>query len=221
MSHAIADVFDEIAAILPEGGDWCTIEKAHVLAALVLAERASAIVEIGVWMGGSLVPMLLAQRAIVGDRGRALAVDAWSSAASTDGQHGVHAQWWGNVDHGRAYEKFMQRLVKHEIADRCTVIRDCSRAVTTAAIRIALSTTAAHIKPIDILHIDGNHGPQAIGDVELFAPLVRAGGVLILDDIDWEGDAVRRARDAAEVLGFADLYTVDKSVVMRRLEIPR
>jgi predicted O-methyltransferase YrrM len=39
---------------------------------------------------------------------------------------------------------------------------------------------------LDLIHIDGNHNRAAVElDYELYRPRVRAGGLIVLDDISW------------------------------------
>ena len=54
-------------------------------------------------------------------------------------------------------------------------------------------------------------------DIARWAPAVRVGGFLIVDDIDWPGNHVRRACDHALELGFVELYTLDKGCVLQRI----
>jgi len=136
----------EIERVLPDGGEWCTVDKAHGLAALVLAFRPRITVEIGVWQGGSLIPMLLAMKHT--GKGRAIAIDPWAHDASVADQTAPNAAWWGNVDHGAAYRKFLARLELHELLHLCTI---CHRS----------SDLCEPPSEIDLLHVDGNHGPQA------------------------------------------------------------
>lgn len=206
----------EVEASVPAGGTWCSLEKATTLAAIVVALRPKVVVELGVWEGGSAIPMGIALRRV--GSGQLVAVDAWSAKASTSGQAGVHLTWWGQKmgqeGHDRAREKFMARLEKHGItSDRCLVVR-------------ARTDEAAVPPSIDLLHHDANHGPQAVIDVERWAPAVRVGGILVIDDLDWPGPeaaAVDRhvvhARDRAIELGFVELFRLGTGCVMQRLTI--
>ena len=46
---------------------------------------------------------------------------------------------------------------------------------------------------LDFIHIDGNHTEvQSTLDCELYLPKLKVGGILVMDDIEWE--SVRRAR---------------------------
>ena len=62
---------------------------------------------------------------------------------------------------------------------------------------------------ISLAHIDGNHGDQAINDVERFAPNVRVGGIVILDDFHWSSGSVKRGGARLEEMGFKPLYDID------------
>jgi predicted O-methyltransferase YrrM len=203
----------EIERCLPEGGDWCGLEKAHSLAALVIGLRPRVICEIGVWMGGSLIPMALALRALRDiDRGAGrdpvgrvvVAIDPWAAQESIAGQDPDNVSWWGSVDHEAAMRAFLARLDQHELRDLCRVER--------------ASSSLAPVPPaIDLLHVDGNHADQARMDVERFAPSVVPGGILVLDDLSWSGDHVRMARDIADSLGFRELHALGTGIVMQRI----
>jgi len=196
----------EIEEAAPEGGDWCSVDKAIQLAALVIERRPQVVVELGVWRGGSAVPIAIALRHL--GIGQLLAIDAWSTEASVAGQEGVNATWWqseGPEGHKRARRTFVSRLKKHGITpERCAVVRQ-------------RSDEAAVPPSIDILHHDANHGPQVLADVERWAPAVRVGGLLILNDLGWPGGHVRRARDRALELGFVDQYPLGGGCVMQRI----
>ena len=196
-------LLDTIERVVPEGGDWCTVQKAHTLACLIIGLRPTTVVEIGVWMGGSLIPMALAVQELDAG-GRVIAIDPWSSIASVIGQHGENAAWWSKVDHEDAYQRLCARIAKHELESVVTVHR-------------MPSDNAAVPDSIDLLHIDGNHAEQAIRDVARFAPAVRGGGICVLDDVGWEGEHVARAADDLVGLGFRELYPLDTGKVFQRV----
>lgn len=195
----------EIERHLHEGGGWCSLEKAQGLAAIVWALRPAVVAEIGVWQGGSLIPMLIAMRDV--GAGRAIAIDAWNAEVSIAGEAPENAEWWGRqvgqAGHERALESFRARLAKHHIESLCEIQRRPSdRAIVPES--------------IDLLHIDGNHTEQAIRDVGRFAPAIRDGGILILDDLEWKGGGVSRARELAVQIGFRELYPLGSGCVMQR-----
>ena len=108
------DLFAELERITPEGGDWCTVKKSQTLAALVVALQPQTVIEIGVWHGGSCIPMCLALR-YVGGPGRMIAIDPWKPEASIADQGETNARWWGATDHEDAYRVFVSRLERHGI----------------------------------------------------------------------------------------------------------
>jgi len=210
----LTDLMTEIRDRLADGGDWCSLEKAQALAAMVIGFRPRVVCEIGVWMGGSLVPMALALRKLrdldvaagrVPVARRAIAIDAWSPVASCDGQGETDAAWWRSVDHDAAHQAFSERLGRHGLSELCEVVR-------------APSDEAPVPEAIDLLHVDGNHAGQALRDIERFAPSVRSGGILVLDDVSWYGGHVALGRDAAEGLGFRELHALGTGVVMQRIK---
>lgn len=211
----IAELMVRVAEVLPEGGNWCNLHKAQTLAAMVVALRPRLICEVGVWTGGSLIPMLLGLRAVealeaeatgLSLRHRAVAIDAWSPAESCAGQGEADRDWWGGADHDAALQTFLSRLDRHGLGSICDVVRAPSERVPVP-------------DRIDLLHLDGNHGEQAVGDVERFAAAVVPGGVLVLDDLHWAGGHVARARDRALELGFEERYPLGTGVVLQRLRV--
>ncbi len=199
---ALTDLFLEIEHALPAGGDWCDLDKAHTLAAMIVALRPRVVLEIGVWMGGSLVPILMALKHA--GSGKAIGIDPWAWTASVaDEEDQANAAWWRTVDHEAAYLAFRRRLEVHELEAICEVWR-------------MRSDEAAPPRRIDLLHIDGNHNEQAVRDVERFAPHVPAGGILVMDDLHWHGGHVGKAHGIAIAMGFEELYALGTGAVLQR-----
>src|SRR5262245_52718752 len=135
----------EIEAVMGVDG-WCSLDKATTMAAIIVALRPQVVVEPGVWLGGSAIPMAIALRQV--GTGRLIAVDAWSVQASIAGQETVHSTWWERIGvegHDRAFRTFWRRLLNSGIAsDRFLVLRQ--------------RTDEAVVPPmIDLLHHDANH----------------------------------------------------------------
>jgi len=192
----------------PEGGEWCEVGKATQLAALVLALRPRTIVEIGVFLGGSLIPMALAQAHYAFPaREVCWAVDPWQASASAEGQEGDNATWWGKLDHEHIYERFLGRIARYSLGSIVQVARVPSDDFRAPDV-------------IDLCHIDGNHGPQVARDVAKLAPRIPVGGILLMDDCGWHGGHVSRARDAALEMGFVELYPLGTGVVLQRKSAP-
>lgn len=204
-------ILDEIAVSMPMNVGWCSLEKATALAAIIVALRPKVVVELGVWMGGSAIPIAIALRAV--GAGQLVAIDSWSTEASVSGQEAeAHLKWWGETmgeaGHKRAFETFIQRLKKHGISGASCVVR--RQRTDQADVPVS----------IDVLHHDANHGPQVVSDIERWTPSIRLGGLLVLDDLDWAGGHVVRARDRARDLGFVELYPLGTGCVMQRVCAP-
>jgi len=154
---------------------WCSINKASIMIDLVFMLEPKTIVEIGVFGGKSLVPMAVALEAI--GKGNIFGIDPWNSFESADGMEGVHLEWWGNLDHEKIMRDLQIKVVEFALLNQIFLIKTTSELAPT-------------ISNIDILHIDGNHSEKAsYFDVNKWVPLVRKGGVIIFDDLDWPSNA--------------------------------
>ncbi len=154
---------------------WCTINKASILIDLIFMLEPKTVVEIGVFGGKSLIPMAAALK--VTGKGCIYGIDPWNSLESTDGMEGAHLVWWGKLDHDKIMRDFQKKVVEFAVIDQVVVIKTTSE-------------LAPPISNIDILHIDGNHSEKAANlDVNKWVPLVRKGGVIIFDDLDWPSNA--------------------------------
>lgn len=194
-------LLDVIERDLPAGGDWCTLLRAHTLAAIVVGLRPRIVLEIGVFRGGSLIPMALACK--YNGTGKVIAIDPWSAEASIAGETEKNAAWWSTVNHEAIYQGFIERVNRHELASFVEIWR-------------TRSDDARPPDVIDLLSIDGNHTEQATRDVMRYCPHVRLGGIAVLDDVEWEGGGVAAGVDKARAMGFVDLYPLDKGIVMQR-----
>lgn len=187
------------------GHDWCTEEKAMTLAAMVLTLRPRKVVEIGVWTGASLVPMALAAKSLGSWTDPAthrpthctvIGIDPWDPVASAENQLPINAKWWSEAPHGWAHEQTVERVLRFGVHEHVELQRMTSDAFTPPP-------------NIGLLHIDGNHGVQAIRDVHRYGLNVSPGGIVILDDFHWEGGAVEEAGAQLEGMGFRPMYDID------------
>ncbi len=173
----------EALALMNQLDGWCSFEKAAVLIDLILLKKPDTIVEIGVYGGKSLVPMAYALE--VNGRGQIFGIDPWASEESIKGIKNTSSEYfWGQwVDHTAVMQNLISRINTFNLQDRISLIRSSSE-------------KADLIPNIDILHIDGNHSEEASYlDVTKWAPMVKKGGFIILDDVTWfEEDAYTQAR---------------------------
>ena len=180
---------------------WADLKKAHTLAAIVIALRPETVLEVGVYGGKSFLPMALACKEV--GRGMCYAVDPWQTEASVAEQPKEHADHWGKVDHEKIYNGFMEAVRKLGVAHRVRVLRQKSDDVDLSK-----------FQSIELLSIDGNHGPQALRDVKRFCPLVPVGGICVLDDLDWP--QVVPAENWILANGFVKLYPLGTGAVYSR-----
>lgn len=200
-------LFQKISEVVPTRGQWCEGDKANRLAAIVLALKPSVTVEIGVYLGGSFLPMALAHKHL--GHGVVVGIDPWSNAAAEEGYEGDNRKWWGNVvDLEAIYQDFI-KCVHLLGVDNVTDIRR------------AKSDDVEPPPIIDVLHVDGQHTEQAVRDVRRFGSKVRIGGVVVMDDTDWANGEDRPVRRAEQWLidnGFSMLYTLGTGAVYERVK---
>ena len=193
-------LFETIAKVQPTLPGWCVPEKAEALAAMVVALRPTITVEIGVYGGSSFIPMALAHKHV--NWGLAIGIDPWSKAEAMRGETTENAEWARTVDYDAIYNAFMGNLTGLEHVTR--IFRQTS-------------DNAPVPNVIDLLHIDGAHTAQAIRDVTRYATKMRAGGICVMDDLDWSGNFVGRAAQILErELKFRRLYPLGTGAVYQR-----
>jgi hypothetical protein len=182
---------------------WCSIEKANALASTIMAIRPNLIVELGIWSGRSLIPMALTLKRL--NKGKIVGVDPFSSSDSASGlAEGKDKEWWASVDHERIFNVFKKWVTDTQIEPYIEIHR-------------CRSDEFKHDKLglIDILHCDGNHGePASIYDITYYAPKVRRGGFLFMDDIGW----ATKATALIPQYGFVEVYQLDTGKMFQRID---
>lgn len=197
----MSSLFQTISKVHPTLPGWCPPEKAEALAAMVVALRPRVSVEIGIYGGSSFIPIALAHKE--NGNGIALGIDPWSEQASVAGEAPEHVAWWGKQNHEQIYQGFMAAINRLELQPFIKIARQTSDAAVAPAV-------------IDLLHIDGNHTEQAVRDVAHFATRVRAGGLCVMDDLNWGSGGVKRAETRLLALGFKLLYALGTGAVYQR-----
>jgi hypothetical protein len=195
--------FDTIEELL--GTDlpgWCDYAKAQALASTVLALRPRVTLEIGVFGGRSFLPMALAHKEFGG--GVCIGIDPWLNHASKQGQVGKDEAYWAQLDHESVYQVFLTAMRQLSVESFCRIHR-----MTTDEFD--------PIPEVGMLHVDGNHGPQAESDIKRFSPMVVSGGFCCLDDLDWTGGAPRRGAEWMLQNGFEMLYRIGTGAMYRKL----
>jgi len=189
------NVFDKIQTVHSSTEGWCSWSKAQTLASIVISTQPEISVEIGVFYGKSLLPVALAHQHT--GKGLVVAIDPWMAEASIAGQvNPQDVEYWNRqAMHQTAYEAFHKKVYELGLQN---------------VVRIERKKSDDFEPPADIglLSVDGNHGEQAIRDVERYAPKVKRGGFLVADDIEWTGGAVGKAISLLPSMGFVEMYRV-------------
>ncbi len=175
---------ERIKALIPKLEGWNSVEKSLAMGNLVLDQKATIIVELGVFGGRSLIPVAMALRD-AGQGGRIYGIDPWQIAAGVEGEPpGEGLQWWLTQCPLNDIHTGCMKAIWDEALEPWVVIMRCR------------AEQAAHLfapGSIDILYIDSNHSEFcSCRDTNLYLPLVKPGGHIWFDDIDWP--STERAR---------------------------
>ncbi len=198
-----SNLFKQIEELIPKLDGWCVPEKAAEFAAIIIALRIELSVEIGVWGGRGTFAMALAHRFT--GRGKVIAIDPWSAPASVAGQEGENAEWWKDqTRHDLVYNRFLANIESLGLQAWIDVKK-------------ARSDQVVEPRGVGLLVIDGNHGEQAMADVKRFTPFVNLGGIVYLDDLNWQGGAVTRAAEWMTKHGYCTLFARDQGAFFQRV----
>lgn len=165
---------------LPKMHGWLSPKKVSEIAKVVLAEKAKTVVEIGVYAGRNLISQALAMKYLAesGYNGKVIGIDPWSNKAAVDGWSDQNADFWSKVD----LEQIMGGCKR--------TLRLLGLDPWVEIVRATSDDAFEQLKPrnlvIDVLIIDGNHSQeQSCRDVRNYVPLVRPGGHIFFDDVNW------------------------------------
>jgi hypothetical protein len=199
----VTQLMSRIRTLIPSLDGWCTAERACEYAAMIVGLRLDLTVCLGVWGGRDVLAMALAHEAI--GLGRVLAVDAWRAADSVEGQSPANQEWWASQEmHERVYQRFLQTVREQNMGGFVEVHRARTRDVTPP-------------DGIGLLIVDGNHGPEALHDIQTWSTHVRPGGIVYCDDVSWDGGSVQAGVDWLETQGFRRLYFRDSGLFLQKL----
>lgn len=187
---------DEIRENLKESSGWCDPAKGLALAELVIKEKCLNCLEVGVFSGKSLISTAYGLRE--NGTGVIHGIDSWSTPDCIVDVDAKDAEWWTkNVDLPAIYEECLRHIDNTGLGRFITLHRTSS-----------LIAAKYLDGPFDLLHIDGCHSEwSSTSDVTLWLPRLRAGGFLVMDDVNWESTqtAVRFAKK------FCDELRVEKT----------
>lgn len=191
--------------VMPQMGGWCTPKKAAALAAHVLRDRPRSCLEIGVFSGRSL--FAIGQALAFTASGTVVGIDPWATEESVAGfeEDPANRDWWAKLDHEAIYRECQHYRQRLGLTELVGLFRGTSEEA------YPLLTLAGGGQPfLDLLHIDGNHSEEhALFDVKSYVPMVRPGGCVVFDDVNW--NSTKRAQEAlSEWCDFVEVVGSDK-----------
>ena len=192
-------------------GGGCSPKKVELLMDLIVLERPTTCVEIGVYEGYTLIPIVAALM-YLHQGSMVYAIDPWSNEEAVRWltKESADRSLWASVNFDAIYRAFLQKLEDIYGNAYCRVLRYTSEAA------------AERIGSIDFLHLDGNLGAEgAIAEVALYLPKVRKGGYILMSNIlHTIGEEHPRLKAFSMVLGDCQIVCgVDSSnsVLLRKL----
>ncbi len=171
---------EAIENYIPSLEGWCLPERACELCEIVIEERPRVVVELGVFGGRSALAMAFGLRHN-NNGGRLYAIDPWRVDYAMEGEWDANKDWYTkNIDINEIHTRAFLALSAHNIDEWLVFIRAASQHVFQL------------FPKINLLNIDANHSEVAsYRDARLYVPNVVRGGIILLDDLDWqvkEGD---------------------------------
>jgi glycosyltransferase involved in cell wall biosynthesis/predicted O-methyltransferase YrrM len=186
-------------------GGGSPLEKCYLMAYLVRHFQFKNCVEIGVYRGRSIFPVAFA---VQDHQGKVYGIDPYSKECARED------------DVRPAIKQEVDRLIENTDfdqihADVTGLIREFDLQGTVELLRLP-STEAVgfffqNSIPVEFLHIDGNHDTRFVmQDVQLYHPLIPPGGILVMDDIDWDsvGPAYAWVRERMTLLFEAGTFAI-------------
>jgi predicted O-methyltransferase YrrM len=171
---------DPIAQIIDGVYGWCSLHKAHTLYDLARSEGCEIAVEIGVFGGKSLFPIAKA----FSDKGsgKIYGIEPWENDIAVETPTSEeNDQWWRSLDFPMVKRAFLVRLAELSLEKHVKLLEVPSDAATL------VFQSPRFAGKIDLVHIDGSHSlEESAFDSTHWFRLLRSGGHIVLDDINWE-----------------------------------
>jgi predicted O-methyltransferase YrrM len=175
----------QVISQLPFVEGWCSKEKASLLYDFIINEKPKTCVEIGVFGGASILPIATALK-VNCNNAVVYAIDPWKTEECLKGHDKANADWWSKVNLDSIYKSFVNLVTRNSLQNQVVILKQTAEGALT------------HIPAkIDFLHIDGNHGEEAVNfDVDNYFPRVKKGGIIVCDDVHWQVNGKRTTKGA-------------------------
>jgi predicted O-methyltransferase YrrM len=165
-----------------DSGGRCDETKGNVIKNLIMEIKAQLCVEIGVFKGASL--MYFAE-ALEITKGLVIGIDPYSmdtlkneipNKSLNDHIYGVLFKDQIVLD--KLYDGLLKVINENDLKNTVSLVKSKSEDYYNNL----------KMESIDIIHIDGNHDEEYVTkDIQLYLPLIKKGGYIIMDDITWPG----------------------------------
>lgn len=178
----------------------CDRDKTLALVQIFRHMPEGDVVEIGSWWGKSA--FIMHRLSQIYGVGPLLCIDPWTNENCVQNDSsGLVDRLCANIDADEAHRIFTINLLPYVRGDanylRMPAHQALARLAESPEIRSPEFGSTMYSRQIAALHIDGNHAYEsAKTDVTGWAPLVKDGGWIIIDDYVWPwGDGPQRAGD--------------------------
>lgn len=178
IKNKVIEVLNEVPI---DFGGGCSISKAYKIGWLIKHFNLKTTLDIGVYRGRSFLPQIIAHKYFTG--GIAYGVDPWDKqeAMENDNEklYDQMQKFVKETDFNKLLLNLKNIINKHEFQDFSKIIRLRSDE--------AIGYFLKNKTKFDLIHIDGNHDYDKVKkDVQLYLPLLKENGFLLMDDISWD-----------------------------------
>ncbi len=158
---------------LRNNNSWCSPQKNELLLLLSELNKPKICLEIGVFLGASLMPIMHTMKHQYS--GHVYAIDSWSTndVLNEVPESDPNYIWWKNLDLKMIKTKFGIMLENYEYTGFTTILHQ-------------KSSTCINLVPneVDFIHFHGNMGKEAsLEDAILYLPKVKSNGYILFSDI--------------------------------------
>jgi predicted O-methyltransferase YrrM len=165
-----------------DAGGRCSSLKGNVIKKYVTQLNANLCVEIGTFKGSSLMYFI---ESLMENNGKVIGIDPYSLDSF---KNDIPNKSSKELIYGVLFTE--QNVLDKIYIELCNIIKNNNLNKYVDLVRDKSENFYSNIEKesIDILHIDGNHDEKNVSnDIRLYLPLVKHGGVIIMDDTDWVG----------------------------------
>lgn len=173
----IKDTVDEIKI---DFGGGCSVEKGYAMAWLIKIFKIKKTIDIGVYRGRSFFPQVIAHKNY--SKGIVYGIDPYNKQCASESDNlelkNAIDSFVEITDFDDLYNQVLSILSNKKFEKNGKIIRKRSED--------AIGDFIGQNSNFGLIHIDGNHDTVMVkNDVNLYLPLLRKNGFLVMDDVSW------------------------------------